>query len=114
MRETRHEEIDHRKHLPLEILPNLTNPRSCPRPSSTLLALPPPAAARRRKGSGDNRRTRAETEDGAVLVLVVPFLVDKRAFAREEGEAIALVVHVEGEAVPAGREKGGREVGRVR
>jgi len=95
----------------LEILPNLINSRSYPRPSSTFLALPPPAAARRRKGSGDNRRTRAETEDGAVLVLVVPFLVDKRAFAREEGEAVALVVHVEGEAVPAGRE-GRREGGR--
>jgi len=46
-----------------------------------------------------------------MLVLVVPFLVDKRAFAREEREAIALVVHVKGEVVPAGRE-GRREGGR--
>ena len=42
-----------------------------------------------------------------MLVLVVPLLVDQGAFAGEEGEAIALVVHVEAEPVPD--REGGRE-----
>ena len=76
--------LDDEKHLPLKILPYLTNPSPsyrcscpCPRPSSSsLLAHSPPAATRRRKGGRHNRGTRAETEDGSVLVLVMPFLVD--------------------------------------